>query len=147
NFPMKTDPRLLCMGLFSPFYSAEPFRSRSGLDSRPSVAAEQVQLLSHRCDADLRADGGSLGSGDADDDLAGRQLARSGGNALLVLGARAIDEGFGADALDGFDGERQRDAAGRRLVGDDEIFRTDTEDAGFGAAELGLDLLGARRHQ
>src|SRR5437899_12768503 len=74
----------------------------SGLDPRPSVAAEQVQLLANRCDPDFLTDGRGLGSGDADDDLARGQLAGIGGNALLVLLAGTVNEGLGADALDRF---------------------------------------------
>src|SRR3954452_2375463 len=54
-FSTKTNPLLLCMGLFSRFCSTAP-RTGSGLDPRPAVAAEQMQLLPHCCDADLLAD-------------------------------------------------------------------------------------------
>src|SRR4029079_8581338 len=99
-------------------------------------AAEKVQLRPYRGDADPLTDGWGLGSGNADDDLAGRQLAGGGGDALLVLGPRAVDESLGADALDRFHGQRQCDTAGRGLVGDDEIFRADAEDAGLGRAAV-----------
>ena len=70
-----------------------------------------MQLVAGRDRPDSLADGGADGAGDADDHLAGRQLAGVGGNALGDVLARAIDKGFGADLFDRFDGEVERDAA------------------------------------
>src|SRR3954453_13915082 len=84
-FLNETNPLLLCMGLFSLFFNRRLRGTPSGLDPRPAVAAEQMQLLAPPRAADLRPGRGRLGAGNADDDLAGRKLAGVGGDALLVL--------------------------------------------------------------
>src|SRR5882724_1424389 len=89
-------------------------RNRPGrLDSDPfpAVGAEQMQLVAGRNGPDSLADGGADGAGNPDDHLAGRQVAGVGGNALGDVLPRAVDEGFGADFLNRFDGEAERDAA------------------------------------
>src|SRR3954470_13367715 len=98
-----------------------------------------MQLRPHRGDTDFLADRRRFGPGNADDDLARRELAGVGSYALLVLLAGPVDEGFVADALDRFPCKRQRTAASRSLVGDDEVLGTDAEDTGFGDGELRLD--------
>ena len=60
---------------------------------------------------------------------------------------RAVDEGFGADALDRLHGEAERDAAGDRFVRDHEILGPDAENAGLvgAASPASCDLISSER--
>src|SRR5437588_4127320 len=109
----------------------------------------QLVAASHRPDS--FADGRTNGTGNSHDDFAGRQLAGVGGNALRFLLPRAVDKGFGADALDRFHGEVERNAAGRIFAGNHEILRADSEDTGPAEAvvvgQLRFEFIRPQRHQ
>ncbi|GCC44297.1 hypothetical protein chiPu_0028740, partial [Chiloscyllium punctatum] len=105
-----------------------------------------MQFVARGDRQDPLADPRAGGAGNPDDHLAGRQLARIGGNALFRALAAAIDEGLGADMLDCLDGQAERDAARCGLIGDHEILRPDPDNAGaVDARDLGRQLLRAQR--
>src|SRR5215216_1010650 len=110
-----------------------------------------MQLVAGGNRPDSLADGGAYGAGNPHDDLARRQFAGGGGDALNFLLPGAVNKSFGADAFDRFHGEAERHAAGNCFVRDDEILRANAEDAGLTGAgipgQLRFDLVGAQRHQ
>src|SRR5829696_5706583 len=116
-----------------------------------AVGGKKMQLVAGGDRPDSLADGGAYGAGNPHDDLARRQFAGSGGDALNFLLPGAVNKSFGADALDRFHGEAERHAAGNRFVRDHEILRPNAEDAGLAgsdiAGQLRFDLVGAQRLQ
>src|SRR6266436_7829023 len=81
------------------------------IDPLAAVGAEQMQLFPWRNRRDPLADRGRYCAWNPHDHLARRQLPGIGGNALHLMLPGAVNEGLGSDALDGFDGEVERDAA------------------------------------
>ena len=108
-----------------------------------------MQLVAGRRRPDSLADSGADGAGNPHDDLTRRQFAGVGGDALNLVLPGAVDKSFGADALDRFHREVKRHAAGHRFAGDDEILRTNAEDAGFVdpgiAGQLRFEFIGAMK--
>ena len=86
-----------------------------------------MQLVAGGHRPDSLADGRADGAGNSHDDLARRQFAGGGGDALNFLLSGAVNKSFGADAFDRFHGEAERHAAGNRFVRDDEILRANAE--------------------
>src|SRR5262245_31995615 len=92
-----------------------PPKGLSKADATPAVGREQMQLVTGSAGSDLGADGrGSIARNPQDDVINGSQHA---GGAICLGGvgpAGAVDEGFGADMLDGVDHEVERDPASGR---------------------------------
>src|SRR3954451_8378642 len=90
-----------------------------------------MQLVFCRRCPDSLADRGADRAGNPYDNFAWRQFAGRGGDALRLLLSRAVNTSFGTDPLDRLHSEVERDAAGNRFVGNDEILRANAEDASF----------------
>src|ERR1700736_6153064 len=98
----------------------------SEVDPLPAVGAKKMQLLPRRNGADALADGRRKGAGDPHDDLARRQFSGIGGDALDIMLTGAVEEGFGADPLDRFHREVERDTTGDIVVRNDKILGADS---------------------
>ncbi len=75
-----------------------------------------MQLVAGGHRPDSLADSRANRAGNPHDHLARRQFAGGRGDALRLLLPGAVNESFGADPLDRFHGEAERDAAGYRFV-------------------------------
>ena len=98
-----------------------------------------MQLVARRNRPDSLADGWRDCAGNPHDHLARRQFPGIGGNALHLMLPGAVNEGLGANALDRFHGEVERDAAGDRIARNQEVLGANSQNAGFagGAAVAG----------
>ena len=93
--------------VFRVFDRSGPRNGQASIRFRPSPA-EKMQLRPDRGDPDPLADGGPSVPGIRTMTSPGGSSPGVAATPLLVLGPRAVDESFGADALDRFHGQRAR---------------------------------------
>src|SRR5260370_33524033 len=101
------------------------------IDPPAAGGGEQMQLFPRRKGPDPLADGGRGGTRDPHNHLARGQLAGIGGYALHLMLPGAVKEGLGSDALDGFDGEAERNAGRDGLARNRKILGPRRGNAGF----------------